>query len=126
MNELGRRLENLREERGLYKKDVSIMLGFSENVYGAYERGERTPSIDTVKELSILFETTTDYLLTGKEINRPVANDKNYSALHKFLSKKGIENPNILQVEKWSILTLEEILEITEHFNKVYHKAKGR
>lgn len=41
------RLENLREKSGYTKKEVSKMLGFSANVYGAYERGERRPSIET-------------------------------------------------------------------------------
>ncbi|WP_430790576.1 helix-turn-helix domain-containing protein [Virgibacillus flavescens] len=126
MNDLGRRLENLREKHGFYKKDVSSKLGFSENVYGSYERGERTPSIETVKELSILFETTTDYLITGKEHNTSAGKSENYIQLVNLFSKMGIDTPNFLQMEKWSILSQEDVREVNDHFEWIYQRAKSR
>lgn len=64
------RLENLREKSGYTKKELSQKLGFSANVYGAYERGERRPSLETCCKLANLFNVSLDYLLCGKEYSQ--------------------------------------------------------
>lgn len=66
MDKFGHRLENLREKIGYTKKEVSFKLGFSQNVYGAYEREDRRPSIETLVKIAKLYNVSLDYLITGK------------------------------------------------------------
>jgi transcriptional regulator with XRE-family HTH domain len=51
----GLRLENLREKYGYSKVEMSLKLGFSQNVYGAYEREEKRPSLETIIKLADIF-----------------------------------------------------------------------
>ncbi|MBA2872436.1 transcriptional regulator with XRE-family HTH domain [Anoxybacillus calidus] len=38
-------------------------LGIAKSTYAGYESGYRQPSLDALKELAVLFETSVDYLL---------------------------------------------------------------
>lgn len=67
MNNFGLRLENLREKHGYSKVEMSEKLGFSKNVYGAYERGDRRPSLETLVKMADIFGGSVDYLIRGKE-----------------------------------------------------------
>lgn len=63
MKQLGDRLSELREDRNLKQTDLAKMLHSSNSSISAYETGNRVPSIETVVELSQIFDVTTDYLL---------------------------------------------------------------
>lgn len=67
---LGWRLENLREESGYTKKEISNKLGFSSNVYGTYEREERQPAYETLAALADLFDVSLDYLIRGSKYQK--------------------------------------------------------
>ena len=122
------RLENLRERSGYTKKELSQKLGFSANVYGAYERGERRPSLETCCKLANLFNVSLDYLLCGKEYSQEnlEIEETRLKEVIKLFKEKGIENPFILQLEKWEELSQEDLQELTNHFNWVVHKARLR
>ncbi len=57
------RLKELRSERGLTQEYIGKILHVSYKTVGAWERGTRQPSIETVQKLSKIFEVSTDYLL---------------------------------------------------------------
>ncbi|HLQ83209.1 MAG TPA: helix-turn-helix transcriptional regulator [Pseudogracilibacillus sp.] len=76
MKDFERRLENLRDKHGYSKKEISFKLGFTENVYGAYERGERRPSLETLVKLADLYNVSLDYILRGKEFSKEDSENK--------------------------------------------------
>ncbi|MDE6558017.1 MAG: helix-turn-helix domain-containing protein [Clostridia bacterium] len=63
MEDLGRKLKELRIEKGLTQKEVSLMLGSTRNAFTNYEMGIREPSLDTLKKICQIFGVSADYLL---------------------------------------------------------------
>ena len=63
MNDLAKRLKEVRLERGMSQAQVSKALGLSRNAYTNYELGLREPSISILKQLCEIFEVSADYLI---------------------------------------------------------------
>lgn len=57
------RLEKLRKERRLNRKEVANALKIDQSTYGKYELGKREPDLKTIEALANFFEVTVDYLL---------------------------------------------------------------
>jgi len=129
MEDFGKRLENLRDKFGYSKRSLSQKLGFSPNVYGAYERGERRPSFETMVKIADIFNVSLDYLIRGEDFqsNEQLPyNEKAFTQVIDHFTKKGINEPYILDVDKWSMLTTDDLVELSNHFEWVVHKAKMR
>ena len=62
MNFCPERLTALRNEKGLTRAEAARLLNMSAMGYGRYEKGERTPSFQTVSYIAQFFNTSTDYL----------------------------------------------------------------
>ncbi len=126
----GSRLENLREKFGYSKKEISMKLGFTANVYGAYEREERRPNLETLVSIADLFDVSIDYLVRGKEYCGTRGNtdipdsEKDIKELIQFFKSKGITDPYILQIDKWIQLSREDLIELQNHFEWVVDKAR--
>ena len=58
-----RRLKDLREDHDLSQKQVADYLGMKQPQYIRYERGLRDIPSDVLIQLSILYKTSTDYIL---------------------------------------------------------------
>lgn len=65
--DLGDRIQMLRKQQGLSQEELADRLGLSRQAIGKWESGNATPNIDNLLELSDIFHTTADYLLTGQE-----------------------------------------------------------
>lgn len=125
MENFGLRLEKLRDVHGYTKKEVSLKLGFSANVYGSYERGERRPSLETLVKLAELYDTSIDYLIRGKEYNSK--NRSNFEdTIKDILEKNNITKFSLLELDKWRSLSKNELEEIDHHFEWVVEKARRR
>lgn len=123
MNSFGQRLENLRESLGYTKKEVSLKLGFTANVYGSYERGERRPTLETLIKLADMFDTSLDYLIKG---NQTTCNNSQFEEkIMYILEKYNIKNFSFLDIDKWETLSKKEIEEINHHFEWTVQKAKN-
>ena len=66
----GKRLRELREEKGLSQEALAETLNISKYHYGSMERGTRGCSIDLLLDLSDFFHVSTDYLLLGRSSDR--------------------------------------------------------
>ncbi len=64
---LSKRLAELRCQKNLSKREVSITLGLEQSSYGKYELGQRQPSLEILQKLANFFEVSTDYLLGGTD-----------------------------------------------------------
>jgi len=60
---LCKRLQLLRTEKGLTKKQMAEYLRIAESTYGKYELGKREPSLEIIIKLSKFFNVSVDYLL---------------------------------------------------------------
>ena len=68
MGSLGDRLRRLRLERNLSLYDVERLSGFHFTTIGKYERGERRPSLEVLRELARVYQVPLSELLEeGKE-----------------------------------------------------------
>lgn len=65
------RLKFLREEKGLFQKDIAKLLNVSVPAVNQYESGKRDMSTDTLIILSEYFGVTTDYLLGKTDVRNP-------------------------------------------------------
>lgn len=66
------RLTQLREERGLTKKEVAEKLNIDQTTYGKYELSKRQPDYDTLQKIASFYDVSTDYLLGRTEERNPV------------------------------------------------------
>lgn len=129
MEKFGKRLESLREKHDMTKKEVSFKLGFTANVYGSYERGDRRPSLETIIKLSDMYNVSIDYLIRGEEFQNNSPSNINISTLERLIQsfyQAGIDNPYVLRMEEWDYLTEDDFRELTNHFEWVVQKAKER
>lgn len=65
--EFGNRLRVLRKRIPLTQEELAEKLNIEPKTYSNYETGRRSPDLRTVVCLAHLLNTTTDYLLMGKE-----------------------------------------------------------
>jgi len=65
---VGKRLKDLRLERGLSQQELGRMINVTKVSICGYENGTRTPSLDTFIVLADILGASTDYLL-GREIS---------------------------------------------------------
>ena len=57
------RLRKLRKENGLTQEQLAEKLNISRQSVAKWERGQSLPNITNLKEMSIIFNVTTDELL---------------------------------------------------------------
>lgn len=123
MDSFESRLENLREKHNLKKNEISKRLGFSPNVYGAYERGERRPSFETIIKLADMFDVSIDYLIRGTSPNRPTKQEGFDSKINNILEKYDISDVSFLDINKWEKLSKADIDEINRHFKWIVARS---
>lgn len=70
MEDIGQRLKSLREEKKWLQKDVGEKIGVSGATINRYEKGLRQPDPNTIKQLSNIFNVTTDYLLGQSDVRQ--------------------------------------------------------
>lgn len=61
---LGKRIKELREEKGLVQRQLAAALEIDTPMYSKIERGERKPKREQVLKLAEMLETDKDELLT--------------------------------------------------------------
>ncbi|MBQ7370244.1 MAG: helix-turn-helix transcriptional regulator [Clostridia bacterium] len=60
---LGKRLKELRDERGMTQKELATALRLHSVTYLHYEKGQREPPLSVLADMAKFFDVTTDYLL---------------------------------------------------------------
>lgn len=67
-SEFSRRLQQLRERRGVNRKALGECCGLSKNTIGQYERGEREPLASSLVKLADFFDISVEDLLGRKNL----------------------------------------------------------
>lgn len=60
---LGELLKKTRKQYKMTQGDVAKLLGVSRSGYTYYENGRSTPSIETLKKLAVIYDTTVDEIV---------------------------------------------------------------
>ncbi len=66
-----KRIRELRRENSLTQKQAADYLKISQSYYSKLESGKRKLSTNIIKELSILYNTSMDYILKRTDIKQP-------------------------------------------------------
>lgn len=64
-----KRLQELRENRFITRKDLAVALNITISALGMYERGQREPNIDMLIKIADYFNVSVDFLI-GRSFNQ--------------------------------------------------------
>jgi len=63
MYDFGLRMRELRNKRGLSQRKAAKLLNVSNSAVSGYEGNIRTPSLEVLTQIALLYNVSTDYLL---------------------------------------------------------------
>lgn len=66
---LSDRLQALRKSQNLSQEQLAEKLDVSRQAISKWESGQANPDINNILKLSDIYEVSTDYILTGKELD---------------------------------------------------------
>ena len=84
---LAERIRELRRARGLSQEELADQVGVSRQAVSKWEGDQSLPELDKVLALSLLFETSTDYLLKGERPARRNQPDGADSVRHRLVGR---------------------------------------
>ncbi|WYP24789.1 helix-turn-helix transcriptional regulator [Alkalihalobacillus sp. FSL W8-0930] len=102
------RLKKLRKERKLSQEALGNHINVTKVSISGYERGERTPDVDTLNKLADFFGVTTDYLLGRVEEPDDIMNVAYSRGGHNFTKEEKEELDSILENEVEKFLRLRK------------------
>lgn len=126
MNLTSGRLKELREENKYTQAEVAEKLNMSLSGYRKLEYGEREPTAETIKKISILYSVTSDYLLglndfknglDGLRVDVVLAENNMNIAKFQYLivkSAEGLESAS-------TINAYGNYLQTKGHYNKLFY-----
>lgn len=65
------RIASLRKEKHLNQVGLGMQLNVSQKMISAYENGVHQPSIETLKQMSKIFNASVDYIIGNTDIRTP-------------------------------------------------------
>ena len=68
METIGKRLKQLRQEKGLSIRELAKYVDISHNTLAAYERHDMMPSLENGYKIAEYFEMPIEYFLKGKKV----------------------------------------------------------
>lgn len=77
---IGQRIRELRKSKNLTQQKLADLVNVTKVSICCYERGTRTPNLETFIDLINVLDTTPDYLL-GRDIKVVAEEDDNYSVV---------------------------------------------
>lgn len=113
---LGKRLKEVREQKGLTQNDVAQALGVQRPTYARWENESREPDIETLYKLANFFETSVSYLLgeiadprTIREIAKNIGNNVATIPIPILASiRAGDSIPKQERIEGWTAIPQEQ------------------
>ena len=77
---LGTRIKQLRKEKGLTQEQLASLINVTKVSVCCYEKGNRTPNLETFMDLVNVLDTTPNYLL-GSDTKVVMEEDEDYSVV---------------------------------------------
>ena len=81
MKESGKRIQELRRDRGMTQTQLAEYVGISSDNLGRIERGQQGVSIDLLIELADFFAVSMDYIALGRKMKVDVVKSMIRSAI---------------------------------------------
>jgi transcriptional regulator with XRE-family HTH domain len=81
MKESGKRIQELRRDRGMTQTQLAEYVGISSDNLGRIERGQQGVSIDLLIELADFFAVSMDYIALGRKMKVDVVRSMIRSAI---------------------------------------------
>lgn len=69
-------LKKLRQRKNITQAELANILGITQQAVARWERSKSEPDIDTLKQLSVYFDVSTDYLIGNKNHNPNFTEDE--------------------------------------------------
>ena len=77
------RLKKLREEKGIFQKDLADKFHITRATIASYETGKSLPSLEIVVKYAYYFNCTTDYILCRTEEKKhKITKDEDVEVVH--------------------------------------------
>ena len=83
---IGAFLAALRRARGMTQKELGEKLGVSDKAVSRWERDECAPDLTLIPVLAEIFDVTSDEILRGQRLNRPIEYEKQENKTEKQIS----------------------------------------
>jgi len=104
--EVGRRIRELRQEKGLLQEELARTAGLSASALSNFEQGRRRISLEWLRKISKVLGVTVSDLIPDSRIRKPLAeNDEEEGLLSNW---RGIGNTDVQD-------QLLELIELTAH-----------
>ncbi len=58
-----KRLKELRKQKGYTQKELATLIGYDQSMVARWEKGESEPTASAIKNIAVLFDVSSDYLL---------------------------------------------------------------
>lgn len=84
MEKIGDRIMKLMKRTDYTQKELASMVGVTEAAMSRYLKNEREPRIEVIANLATALNTTSDYLINGKEDEADYSYIRNLVARGKF------------------------------------------
>ena len=94
----GKKLKECREIKGLSQAKLAKKVGLHHSIIGRYEREEAKPTIDVVKRLANILDTTVGYLLGETEDRNLLKDPAMLIRLNEIEKMEGEDRTHILHV----------------------------
>ncbi|CUA79146.1 helix-turn-helix domain-containing protein [Anoxybacillus suryakundensis] len=94
---ISKRLSELRKKKQWSLQYIADQLNIAKSTYAGYESGYRQPSLEAVKELAVLFGTTTDYLLGVTDKEQPTI-ELTHLTFHMTIDGEQVTEDEIIQL----------------------------
>ena len=104
------RIKELREEKNISQLELAKKLNLTQQSISLYEKGEREPSIDVLKNIANFFNVSLDYLLGKSDIRNYDEDEKEF----RFAYHKETEG-----------MTDEEIKDALRFYKEMKNRIKG-
>ena len=109
MSVFAKRLKEMRESKGLTRKELGKASGVDPSLISRYESGERAPTADNLLKIAKTLECSTDYLLGLTDNPQPWSNDLPESVKKQLERLQELENE--VKKLKEVIKTLNDIVD---------------
>lgn len=100
------RIQHLRKSKGISQEELANKIGVSRQAISKWESEQSTPDIEKIILLSDYFETTTDFLLKGKEPEHGTEKKRSaaiFSVIGTILNAMGLVSSLTIWIERQTV-----------------------
>lgn len=112
------RLKELREQKKISQEELGLLLKLSPSAIGMYERGQREPDLERVKEMADYFNVTIDFLLDNAGYDEEI--DRIGADVTRLIDELAVFIYEAVKDKSLPIDKAEKLLEITKENIKLY------